>query len=178
MAGRLFDVSVLKSTLGGGAKTDKFTIEFGAPTGNSALNLGETGAVLCKTASFPQMKLGGVEVYAQGRALVVPGETQFDNTWTLDFYQTVDHKLRQMFIEWLRGIDDFSTNNHTCTPADWMVDAVVYQLGCNGEPTAKYRFFNMFPDTISEVRVDGSQLNAIQEFSVSFHFSHWLPEAI
>lgn len=178
MAGKLYTVSALKQQLNGGAKTDKFTIEFGAPTGNGTFSLGETGAVLCKSSVFPSVKIGSIDAWIQGRKLIIPGDTEYDNNWTVDFYQTANHKLRQMYIEWMKSIDNYIDNNHTCVPADWSVEAVVMQLGCDGIPTAKYRFYNMFPSNISEVKIDGSQINNIQEFNVTFTYSHWDIEKI
>lgn len=173
MAGKLFTVSTLKQVLKGGAKVDKYTIDFGTPSGNGVFTLGETGIVLCKSASFPDVKIGTVDAWVQGRKLILPGDTAYTNTWAVDFYQTADHNLRQMYINWMKSIDNYIDNNHTCTPADWSIEAVVMQLACDGNPSAKYRFFNMFPTEVSEVKVDGSQINAIQEFTVTFSFSHW-----
>lgn len=175
MAGKLFDVATLKAAIGGGAKADKFSIEFGAPTGNASFALGLNEIILCKSTSFPAMKLGDMDVWMQGRKVLIPGDVSFDNSWSLDFYQTADHALRQKFVNWIASIDDYAKNNHTCTPADWSVSAKVYQLGCDGNVVAGYEMFNMYPNQVGSVSVDGERINTIQEFTVDFTYSHWAP---
>lgn len=169
----LYTVAQLKAALGSGAKVDKFTIEFGTPSGDGALTLGTDGPILCKSTSFPEKTLATIEVWEQGRKLKLPGDSEFDTEWTVTFYQTADHALRKMFIEWMRKIDDFGKNKHTCSPSDFMIEAKVQQLDCDGNPSAEYTFFNMFPNRVTEVEVDGENINSIQQFAVSFNYSHW-----
>ena len=175
MAGKLFDVATLKAAIGAGAKVDKFSIEFVAPTVNASFALGLNDIILCKSTSFPAVTLGEMDVWVQGRKVLIPGDVSYDNSWSLDFYQTANHALRQKFIQWISQIDDYATNNHTCSPSDWSVNAKVYQLGCDGNIVAGYEMFNMFPKSVSDVKVDGSSINSLQEFSVDFTYSHWTP---
>lgn len=169
----IYTVSDLKAALGQGAKVDKFTIELGVPSGDGTLTLGADGPVLIKATSFPEKTLGQIEVWEQGRKLILPGDTAFSNTWTVTFYQTVGHDIRKMFIKWMDAIDNFEQNKHVCTPDMFMVEGKVNQLGCEGNETASYLFHNMFPSVVGEVTVDGSQPNQIQEFTVTFTYSHW-----
>ena len=169
----LYSLNELKTALNGGARADKFTIQFGVPAGDGSLTLGTEGPILCKATSFPAKTIATIEVWEQGRKLKLPGDTTFDEEWTIQFYQTADHKLRKMFIDWMSKIDNFHTNNHTCTPADFMVEAKVQQLGCDGKVTAEYTFYNMFPSTVTAVEVDGENINTVEIFSVNFNYSDW-----
>lgn len=168
----LYTVSQLKASLHGGAKTDKFTIEFGTPAGDGSLTLGVDGPILCKATSFAQKTIGHASAFAQGRELKLPGNSEFD-TWEVTFYQTPDHNLRKMFIKWMSAIDNFGANTHTCDPDAFMTTAKVIQLGCNGEDSAHYEFFNLWPSMVSEVQVDAETVNTLQQFQVTFTYSHW-----
>ena len=170
----LYTVTQLKNALGQGAKTDRFTIVLDAPAGDATLTLGTDGPVLVKSTTFPDKKIGHCEVYEQGRKLIIPGNTEFNNEWNITFYQTADHNLRKMFINWMNSIDDYTTNNHNCNPSMFMVTGKVQQLSCDGAVSAEYEFHNMFPSSVGAVSVDGEQMNKIQEFEVTFTYSDWI----
>jgi hypothetical protein len=170
----LYTVEQLKNALKtNGAKTDKFTIRFGTPAGDNSLILGVDGPLLCKSANFPEKDIGSADVWIQGRKLPLPGDTTYPESWEVEFYNTTDHKLRQMFITWMDKIDNYETNTHTCNPNMFMVDADVIQLACDGSVAAGYTFHNMYPSQIGQVEVNGETINSIQMFRVQFKFSHW-----
>lgn len=169
----LHTVTELKNVLGQGAKVDRFTIQLDAPAGDGSLTIGTDGPVLCKAATFPEKTIGACEVWVQGRMLNIPGNEAFPNTWDLTFYQTAGHDMRKMFIKWMSSIDSYKSNTHNCNPSMFMVDGKVQQLSCEGEVSAEYTFHNMYPSGISAVTTDGSQINTIQEFTVTFTYSDW-----
>jgi hypothetical protein len=172
----LYTVNQLKNALQtNGAKTDKFTIRFGTPAGDGSLTLGVDGPILCKAASFPDKSIGTMDVWIQGRKLPLPGDTTFPESWDIEFYNTADHKIRQMFIAWMDKIDNYETNSHTCNPSMFMVDAEVMQLDCDGNVIAGYQFHNMFPSDIGNIDLNGETPNSIQSFKVALKFSHWTP---
>lgn len=174
MSNFLYTVAQLKNALQtNGAKSDKFTIRFGTPAGDGSLTLGVDGPILCKSTSFPDKTIGAMDAWIQGRKLTLPGDTSFPEEWSVEFYNTSNHNLRQMFIEWMNKIDNYESNYHTCTPSMFMVDADVMQLDCNGNPIAGYTFHNMFPSNVHNIALSSETINTIQTFEVSFKFSHW-----
>ena len=168
-----YTIEQLKNVLGSGAKTDKFTIAIGTPVGAPDLGLSVDDPILCFSTSFPGKSSGNVEAWTQGRKLSLPGDTTFDEEWTVTFYQTPGHDLRKKLINWQTKIDNFRENNHTCTPGDFMVDANVIQLACNAKESANYVFHNMYPEKISSVNVASSSINTIETFDVTFKYSDW-----
>lgn len=174
----LYTIDQLRSQLQkNGAKTDKFTIRLGTPSGNSNFTLGDR-AILCKASTFPSKQIGTAEVWVQGRKLPLPGDTTFDDEWEVTFYNTTDHDLRKIFIEWMTAIDNYADNKHICDPSLYMTEADVLQLDCNGQAAAAYRFYNLYPANVQSIELDGSQINEVQQFRVSFRFSHWEPVTI
>ncbi len=73
--------NILNST----ARANKYRLSFSWPVGM----LGESSLsevdVICKAAVAPQREIGIIEVWNQGRKLVIPGDTAFDNIWSVDF---------------------------------------------------------------------------------------------
>lgn len=170
----LYNVSQLKATLGGGAKTDRFTVEFGIPQVDQSINLNSTGPILLKTAQVPERTIGKIEVYGQGgRLLKLPGNTEYNNPLQMTFYQTADHDLRGLISKWQLLIDNYWKNTHTCDVDSVMVEVKLHQLGCDGEETKTYTFFNVWPDSITEVELDTESVNQIEQFTVTFAYSHW-----
>lgn len=175
-------VANLKSTLGPGARASKYKILLSFPTGGGAsAQDSQKVDLLCKSASFPSVTVGRIEVWTQGRKQIIPGETEFDNSWTLTFYQEQGHDLRSRFLDWMKNMDDWFKNKHTCTPQDWMVDASIVQMGCgdnnsyqdNAAGTATYKFYDLFPTEVTAVDVDDERINTLQEFQVTFAYTSW-----
>jgi hypothetical protein len=170
-----YTVNDLKGALGGGnaAMSNKYAIVFGTPAGDPSLALGPDAPILCSATSFPSKKINEVDVWVQGRKLILPGDTAFESEWKLTFYQRADHNLRKMFIKWMNKIDDYASNSHTCDPASLMIEAEVHQLSCESTVAAKYKFFNMFPTDVGEIALSADAVQNPQTFTVAFKYSHW-----
>lgn len=158
-------ISDLKTTLGSGVRTTKYKVNINTP---SALDTIDT---LCKATAFPQVTIGQVEVWSQGRKAMLQGETEFDNTWDVTFYETEDHSLREEFIAWMKAIDDTKSNTHIDEEA--MKTAKVFQLDGSGKETAEYEFTNLWPQVVSSLEMADDSVNAIGEFTVTFSFDFW-----
>jgi hypothetical protein len=158
----------IKKALGAGARANKYRISLGA----GVVNI--DGDLLCKSASFPGVTIGEIEVWNQGRKFLVPGDTSYTNEWSVSFYNTQDHKLRIQFIEWLRKFDNFQENKHSDQPASLMTEMKVTQMNADGEEGQTYTFHNVFPKDIGDIEVADESIDTLQEFSVSLSFSDWV----
>ena len=171
MANRLAE---LKNALGAGARANKYRVNFAVPAAvPTASNLQHVDA-LCKASNFPSMTIGQIEVFNQGRKLILPGDTTYTNSWTLSFYNTEDHALRKDMIAWMKAADHFQNNTHSGNPAALMGELSVEQLDSAGNPTAKYTFHNVFVQEVGELAVGDDQVDTIQEFDVTFSFTDWV----
>lgn len=169
----LYTVDKLNAALKGGARSDKYYIEIGSPVGAPGLSFGEDELVLCSVASFPPRNIGEVDAWVQGRKLKLPGDSVFDQTWDIDFYNTPDHDIRSKFIKWANSIDTYINNWHTCFPQDFMVTLKIHQVNCEGNPVATYEIYNAWPSSIGNIEVGADKVNTIETFSVQFTYSHW-----
>ena len=169
----LYTVDQLNASLKGGARSDKYYIEIGTPIGNASLSFSEDELILCNIASFPARNMGETNAWVQGRKLKYPGDSVFDEGWTITFYNTPNHDNRKKFIEWMNNIDTYIDNKHTCFPQDYMVNLKVHQVSCDGSNVASYQFFNAFPSNVSAIDIGSDKINTIEEFTVTFTYSHW-----
>jgi hypothetical protein len=164
----------LKSALGAGARANKYRVNFAVPAAVSTSSNLQNVDTLCKASNFPSMTIGQIEVFNQGRKLIIPGDTTYTNAWTLTFYNTEDHALRKDMIEWMRAADHFQSNSHSGNPAALMGELSVEQLDSAGNATAKYTFHNVFVQEVGELSIGDDQVDTIQEFDVTFSFTDWV----
>lgn len=169
----LYTIDKLNASLKGGARSDKYFIEIGSPVGVPGLSFGEDDLVLCNIASFPPRNLGEADVWVQGRKLKIPGDSIFDQSWNIEFYNTPQHDNRSKFLEWMNAIDTYINNHHTCHPEDFMVTLKIHQVNCEGKAVATYEIYNAWPSVVGAIDVGADKINQIETFSVEFTYSHW-----
>lgn len=164
----------LKSALGSGGRVNKYSVALNIPSAVSTTSDLSQGDILCKAASFPGVTVGAIEVFNQGRKLLIPGDTTYTNTWELTFYNTEDHGLRKDFLSWMRSADHFQNNSHSGSPSDLMTDLAVSQLDSAGNITATYTFHNVWVSDVGEIALADDTDGGIQEFPVTFTFTDWV----
>jgi len=167
-------VAELKSAIGAAARPNKYRVNFSVPSAVPTTSDLSTVDTLCKASTFPSMTIGQIEVWNQGRKLVLPGDTAYTNAWTLTFYQTEDHSLRKDMIAWMRYADHFQDNMHSGNPNSLMGELSVVQLDSAGNETARYTFHNVFVSEVGEVALADDTVDTAQEFDVTFAFTDWV----
>jgi len=167
-------VAELKQALGSGARPNKYRVNFTIPAAVPTTANLQNADALCKASSFPAMTIGQIEVFNQGRKLILPGDTSYTNTWTLTFYQTEDHGIRRDMISWMKSADHFQNNEHSGDPTAVMGELSVEQLDSAGEATTKYTFHNVFVQEVGEVTLGDDQIDTAQEFDCTFSFTDWV----
>ena len=163
----------LKNALGAVARPNKYRINFSIPSAVPVKSDLANADLLCKATSFPSMTIGQIEVYNQGRKLMIPGDTSFTNSWNVTFYQTEDHALRKDLISWMVAADHFQTNTHSGQPNNILGELSVEQLDSAGNPTVKYTFHNVFVQEVAEITLGDDTQDTAMEFDVTFSFSDW-----
>ncbi len=161
---------VLQST----ARSNKYRLSFTWPYGVSGVSSLNEVDVICKSAVAPQRELGVIEVWNQGRKLVIPGDTAFDNTWSVDFYADETHTLRYDLIKWQVACDSFARNLHAGQPDAVFAELRVEQLDSAGNVSAQYTLHNCFPTAIGEITYSDDAENQPVEFNVTFAYTEWV----
>ncbi len=164
----------LKTTLSMGARANKYKIMLAAPVGPTddftIDTVGKGGAIPAKT-------MGTIDIWTQGRKLVVAGDATFENAWALTFWNTQDLALRDGFDKWLLFIDDMEAHSRgASTHTDYMTEgAQIWQLNTSDNSVmATYNFYNLWPTGISAIDMADESIDTITEFTVDFAYSHWV----
>ena len=168
------NIANLKQALGAGGRVNKYRVNFSIPSAVPTASELQNVDVLCKASSFPGVTITPIEVFNQGRKLVIPGDTVYENTWALTFYNTADHGLRRDLLSWMKSSDDFQKNTHSGNPTDILGELSVVQLDSLGKATATYTFHNVWVSGVDAVELSDDTDGGIQEFAATFSFSDWV----
>lgn len=167
-------INDLKNALRGGGRVNKYKLIFSIPSTVATTSDLQDADVLCKATSFPGMTITPIEVFTQGRKFILPGDTAYENTWDVTFYNTADHALRKDIISWMRSADDFQQNTHSGAPGDIMTELGVVQLDSLGNETARYTFHNVWPTAVGAIELADDTDGGIGEFPVTFSLTDWV----
>lgn len=160
-------ISSLRTSLVDGLRTTKYEIQIV----NGAAGAIDGATLMAKATSFPAKSIGQVEVYSQGRKVMLQGDTEFEHTWDITFYEDEAHTLRSGFLAWQKAIDNADENTH-----ENFTDggAHVLQLSSNNNKSTKaYSFVNIWPQSVSSIEMSDESVNTVGEFTVTFSFDSW-----
>ncbi len=158
---------------GGGARPNLFEVELAFPTDvnvdNEILN---KARFLVKAAALPASNITPIEVPFRGRILKVAGDRTFD-TWTITVINDVDFSIRSAFEKWMNVINKMDNATGLTNPAEYHKDATVHQLDRDGSILRSYKFWDIFPTSISAIDVSYETGDTIEEFTVELQVHWW-----
>jgi len=184
---------------GGGARPNLFEVEIPSfpTTVSDAWSTGagqevETFKFLCKSAALPASNVSPIDVPFRGRILKVAGDRTID-AWTVTVINDEDFKLRTAFEKWMNAISKLDNNTGATSPTAYMTDALVHQLGrgagtrnstansdsANGTdiiPLRTYKFYDIFPTSVSQIDLSYDSADTIEEYTVEFQVQYWSAE--
>lgn len=168
-------ISDFKSKLvGGGTRSNLFEVELSFPTGapiDGAPSVVELGKYMVKAAALPSSQVNSLPVAFRGRTLNVAGDRTFQS-WTITIINDTDFKIRNAYERWMNYINNVASNRGETEPQAYMADAYIYQLDRNGKTLRYYKFYDLFPTAISEIRLD-YETDAVQQFTVELQVLYW-----
>ena len=166
-------ITDFKSKLsGGGARSNLFEVVISFPSAAPAdTNVLDKSRFLIKTAALPASTITPLPVAFRGRVLQVAGDRTFE-TWSITILNDTDFIIRQAFENWMNTINRVSDNTGVTDTAEYTADAFVYQLDRDGSTLRAYRFYYLFPTSITSIPLS-SDTEAIQEFTVEMQVLYW-----
>lgn len=184
-------ISGFKSALaGGGARPNLFEVSIDSfPDSISSVwgnELRKEFKFLCKASNIPASTVGSIDVPFRGRIFKVAGDRTIDN-WSITVINDENFDIRTAFETWHNHIVKLDNNSGATNPAEYMVDAKVYQLGrgygskaeskkhdksgTNGDevsPLRTYKFIDIWPVSVSDIALSYDTGDTIEEFTVEF----------
>lgn len=165
-------ISDFKSKLtGGGARSNLFEVVLSFPDIAKNDNILEKARFLVKSANLPASNIAFLDVPFRGRTLKVAGDRSFDS-WTITVINDTDFAIRSAFENWMNKINGVTDGKGSMDSTKYTADAFVYQLDRDGKTLRAYKFFDVFPTSVSAIPVSTDQ-PAIQEFSIELQILYW-----
>lgn len=177
--------NLINGVLGDGARATKFDVDI-IFTNNELFNNPAAMRSLAKATTFPGKNHDVIDFKYKGRSIPLKGQTKYQQSWTCTFYLTEDHALKNAFETWIEGLDQkhnyFAKTNEVKGleltqkkhAEKYGTDITLYQKNFdNDQDTALYKLYNVFPTEVSTVEYSSESLGQIQEFTVTFAYSHY-----
>ena len=166
-------ITDFKSKLSGGcARSNLFEVVISFPSAAPAdTNVLDKSRFLIKTAALPASTITPLPVAFRGRVLQVAGDRTFE-TWSITILNDTDFIIRSAFENWMNTINRVSDNTGVTDTAEYTADAFVYQLDRDGSTLRAYRFYDLFPTSITSIPLS-SDTEGIQEFTVEMQVLYW-----
>ena len=139
---------------------------------------------LCKAAQLPASTIASIPVPFRGRELKVAGDRTFD-PWTVTIINDEDFGLRTSFEAWMNKLSKLNDATGVTNPTSYMTNAYVKQLGRGAEKFARtnaggesavlrtYKFYDIFPTSVSAIDLSYDSTNTIEEFQVEFQVQYF-----
>ena len=158
--------------IGGGARANQFRVTFNTP-GAIATGLDvRKASFLIKAAALPGQTIGEIAIPFRGRNLYIAGDREFE-TWETTVINDTDFNIRNAMERWLNAINDTVTNTGLSNVADYTADLTVEQLDRDDTVLKSYILRNCMPQGTSAIELSYETANAIEEFSVTWRYSHF-----
>ena len=188
--------------IGGAARPNLFEVELTFPsfatdtttTGDTdqTRTVSELSIFMIKTANLPSSNVGVIEVPFRGRTFKIAGDRTFD-VWTITVINDVDFSIRTAFEKWMNAINKHDDNSGLINPAQYQKDAVVKQFGRSSVASANssvtspvatgpgdaipvlkaYKFYGIFPTSVSAIDLSYDSTDSIEEFTVDLQVQWW-----
>ena len=167
-------ISDFKSKLtGGGARPNLFEVELAFPDAVAIDNdVLQKSRFLVKTAALPASTITPVDIPFRGRILKVAGDRTFE-TWTITIINDIDFAIRSAMEKWMNTINKLEDATGITNPSDYQKDAIVHQLDRDGSLLRSYKFWDIFPTSISTIDVSYDTTDTIEEFTVEMQVHYW-----
>lgn len=160
--------------VGGGARPSQFQVMLTFPTWvqSEYPGVAVNSSFLIKTASLPASNIQPIDVPFRGRVAKIAGERTFEN-WNVIIMNDNNFLIRNALEFWSKGILNHATTNGRIEPRSYIADLTVDQLDRNDEVLKQYKFYNCYPQTVSEIQLDYGNIAQIEEFQVQFSVDYW-----
>ena len=172
--------------VGGGARPNFFEVNITLPGSVSKFADVDTDMrFMIKAAEIPAANVGNIPVPFRGRVLPVAGDRTFD-PWTVTVINDTSFNIRDAMEQWSNSINDLQFDGGITNPANYQTEAFVTQLGrvndnsgqlSNGsdnmQQIRQYKFFGIYPNTVSSIPLDYGATDQIEEFQVTFNYIYW-----
>jgi len=155
---------------GGGARANQFRVIFTTPS--AAIQIPNKSQFLCKAAALPGQTVTEIPVPFRGRNLYIAGDREFE-TWDSTFINDTDFDIRNAIESWTNIMNNLVDNTGIPDVNQYTATLTVQQLGRDDAILKQYELQNCMPTVIAPIELSYETASAIEEFSVTWRYTHF-----
>ena len=160
---------------GGGARANQFRVFFTSVGG--IVQIPEKSLFLCKAAALPGQTVAEIPVPFRGRNLYLAGDREFD-TWDTTFINDTDFAIRNAVESWLNKMNNLVTGDGAANVNDYTATMTIQQLGRDNAILKQYELRNCMPTVVAPIDLSMETASAIEEFAVTWRYTHFTTSGI
>ena len=126
---------------------------------------------LAKSSFLPASITTSMNINYLGRSFKFAGERTFPQ-WTVTFINDENFQLRNELEKWVDHVSGFKKIGQT-ESTKYQQDASIYQISKSGEKIKQYKFYGLYPVTLTDIAVSWDTSNAIEEFTATFDYQYY-----
>lgn len=135
--------------------------------------------ILCKTFTIPTIKMEPIEVKFKGHSIPVRGRVNFEQNISVTFLLDEDHKIRQLFKNWIEGLDKryigrisgISDRVRNATNKDTLGVISISALNWDEDIVMEYKFYDVYPTSVSGSAFSSDTVSSVVEITVEFAYT-------
>lgn len=161
--------------IGGGARANLYRVNGTFPAvaiAQSGINPSDDIQFLVSSTSIPQVEIGVVSTFFQGREFKQAGDRSFA-PWSITVLNDTSFPLRKAFEAWSNRINTIESNTSRLGLAEYAQQWRVTQLDRQGRDVQTYQFVDCWPSQITEIPLDYAQQTAIETFQVTLQYQYY-----
>lgn len=154
-----------------GARPNRFKVQLAWPALVGTPDVRDEFVV--SAATLPSSTLGIIQIPYMGRQIPVPGDRTFED-WTISILNDKSFSHRNAFERWSNLILSHESNvQGTETYRDLITTLTVFQLDRSEKVLKTYKLYNAWPNTITPIDLGYDQNDTIEQYTVTFSYTHW-----
>lgn len=134
--------------------------------------LGRDFKFKCKATSMPAANTDKVIVGYQNKKLKLGGDRTYED-WSITVYNDVDHNVRTQFLEWQNLVHAQDRRIYGENPDTYKKEALIRQFNRQGEETAVFTIYGIWPTSVGEIGLDWDTNNEVETFEVVLSLDWW-----
>lgn len=161
-------LSEFKSKVQDVARPNRFLLTFASPAGGVDA---ETVSYLVKGSQVPGRTIGEVLLYWQGMQNKLAGDPTFED-FVCTFLNDYEYRARTTIEDWMALTDNQVTNVRTAQD-QYKADAVIQQLGREGEVIASWKMIGFWPKILDPIDLNTETVDTPSEFGCTFSYDYF-----
>jgi len=109
--------------------------------------------------------------------LYLTGDREFE-TWDSTFINDTSFNIRTAIENWMNAMNNLEDNTGLANVSDYTSNVLIKQLGRDNVILKTYTLINCMPTVIAPIDLSMETASAIEEFAVTWRYTHFTTSGI